>query len=242
MERVSSLKGMEERVARILVVEDEASLLAAITYNLRREGHDVLTATDGEQGLHVARQAEPDLLILDLMLPKLDGLEVCRVLRGESAVPILMLTARGEEVDRVVGLELGADDYLTKPFSMRELLARVKALLRRAQMVRHAVAPPERVRVGALDIDLAGRRVTLRGRALTLKPREFDLLAFLAQHPGRVFTREHLLQRVWGYDYHGEARTVDVHVRWLREKLEEDPSSPRVIETVRGVGYRFNAE
>jgi DNA-binding response OmpR family regulator len=229
-------------MASILVVEDEPSLLSTIAFNLRREGYRVLTAADGEAGLATALRERPDLLILDLMLPRLDGLEVCRRLRQESAIPILMLTAKADEVDRVVGLELGADDYLTKPFSMRELLARVKAMLRRVQMLqaegRESPSPPAIVS-GDLEVDLSRRRVSLRGQEVALKPREFDLLAFLTRHPGQVCTREALLQRVWGYEYTGDTRTVDVHVRGLREKLEQDPAHPARIQTVWGVGYRF---
>lgn len=229
-------------MSTILVVEDEPALRSTIAYQLRREGHQVVIAGDGEQALAAARSARPDLVVLDLMLPKLDGLEVCRRLRHESTVPILILTARSDEVDKVVGLEVGADDYMTKPFSMRELMARVKAMLRRLAMVRQASAPEETEEVivaGDLEIDASRRRVRRGGHELHLKPKEFDLLAFLARHPGRVFTRGHLLERVWGYDYIGDPRTVDVHVRWLRQKIEPDPSDARLLETVRGIGYRF---
>lgn len=229
-------------MSTILVVEDEPTLRATIAYQLRREGHEVVLAGDGEQALDVARRVHPDLVLLDLMLPKIDGLEVCRRLRHESTVPILILTARTEEVDKIVGLEVGADDYMTKPFSMRELVARVKAMLRRLAMVRQASLSDEAeeiIVVGQLEIDVARRRVRRCGQELHLKPKEFDLLAFLARHPGRVFTRSHLLERVWGYDYIGDPRTVDVHVRWLRQKIEPDPRNARLLETVRGVGYRF---
>ncbi len=223
------------------MVDDEPTLLETVGYNLRKAGYEVRTASDGPSGLEAARRERPDLVILDLMLPGFDGFEVCRHLRRESAVPVLMLSALGEEVDKVVGLELGADDYLTKPFSMRELLARVKALLRRVELLREsAAAAPSRVIVaGDLRIDLDEHRATLGGRALTLKPKEFDLLAYLARSPGRVHTRETILQHVWDYEYVGDTRTVDVHIRWLREKIEADPSNPKRIETVRGVGYRF---
>jgi len=223
----------------ILVVEDEENLLAALKYNLEKEGYSVLTAEDGEKGLETARQAKPGLIILDIMLPKLDGLEVCRILRRETATPILMLTAKSEEVDRVVGLEMGADDYVTKPFSMRELLARVKALLRRSRLTPETPPGREVIRAGNLEVNLAGHTATLNGEPLDLKPREFDLLALLMGGKGRAFTREQLLERLWGQDWFGDTRTVDVHVRWLREKIEADPGSPGRIITIRGVGYRF---
>ncbi len=228
-------------MAKILVVDDERVLLDTLRYNLDKAGYEVQTAGDGEAALAAARQHKPDLVILDVMLPKMDGFEVCRVLRQESPVPVLMLTARDEEVDKVLGLELGADDYLTKPFSMRELLARVKAMLRRVEL-EHAdegdsLAKP--LREGQLTVDVASHTATRDGELLHLKPKEFDLLAFLMRNRGRVFSRDHLLERVWGYDYAGDTRTVDVHVRWLREKVEADPSQPELIETVRGVGYRF---
>ena len=211
--------------------------MEALRYNFSREGYQVTTARDGLEALDRARQDRPDAIILDLMLPKLDGLEVCRILRREMTVPILMLTARTEEVDKVVGLELGADDYVTKPFSLRELMARVKALLRRAELPvssqREGV-----IRVGNLEVDPARRVASRDGAALVLKPKEFDLLAFLARHRGLVFTREQLLERVWGYRYAGESRTVDVHVHWLRHKIEPDPQNPQLLVTVRGVGYK----
>ena len=222
----------------VLVVEDEAALVSALSYNLRKEGFNVVTAGDGVAGLQAARRDRPDLVVLDLMLPKMDGLEVCRRLRAESDVPVLMLTAKGEEVDRVVGLEVGADDYLTKPFGMRELLARVRALLRRTGG-RRPVANEAMIEAGALSLDARGRVVRRGGLEVALKPKEFDLLFFLAQHAGQVFTREQLLGHVWGYDFYGGSRTVDVHVRWLREKLEDDPAKPAHLLTVRGVGYKF---
>lgn len=228
----------------ILIVEDEPVLLETLEYNLKREGYQVLTATDGWTAVETFRQESPDLVILDVMLPDIDGFEVCRILRRESTVPILMLTARTDEVDKVVGLEVGADDYVTKPFSMRELLARVKALLRRERMLREElsaerVARRERLVLGDLVIDDASRTVYLRGEAVPLKPKEYDLLLFLARHRGMVLSRELILERVWGWDFVGGSRTVDVHIRWLREKLEDDPSAPTRIVTVRGVGYRF---
>lgn len=236
--------GKEGRMPTILLVEDESSLLATIAYNLRREGYRVLAVADGETALVTAEEG-PDLVILDVMLPKIDGFEVCRRLRQRSAVPILMLTAKTDEVDRVVGLEIGADDYLTKPFSMRELLARVKALLRRRDLLaaeiarREAPATQDRLVAGDLEIDLPAHRVTNAGRPVLLTPKEFDLLVFLVRNRGHVFSSERLLDQVWGYEYTADPRTVPVHIRGLREKLEDDPSRPRRIETVRGVGYRF---
>ncbi|HVC33535.1 MAG TPA: response regulator transcription factor [Chloroflexota bacterium] len=231
-------------MARILVVEDEASLRGAVAYSLRRAGHDVTVAEDGERALAAWEEAPADLVLLDLMLPKLDGLEVCRRLRQVSSVPVVILTARTDEIDRVVGLEIGADDYVTKPFSMRELLARVKAILRRRELLRDELrrataSPDERILVGLLMIEPLRRKVFRDAREVTLKPKEFELLMHLARHPGQVFSAEHLIEQVWGYDALGDAGTVRVHVRSLREKLEEDPSHPRLIETVRGVGYRL---
>lgn len=229
---------------RILVVEDDATLRETLEYNLDRQGYDVSTAADGVTALEVARSEEPDLVILDLMLPRLDGFEVCRVLRQDMSVPILMLTALDDEVDKVVGLEVGADDYLTKPFSMRELLARVKALLRRERLVREELADEEgmverkRLVFDDLVIDLDRHEVLRHGDPLHLKPKEYQLLVFLARNRGIVLSRDLILERVWDWDY-GNSRTVDVHVRWLREKIESDPSDPQRIITVRGVGYRF---
>ncbi len=221
---------------KILIVEDEPTLLATLRYNLEREGYAVATAPDGEAALALARGERPHLIMLDVMLPKMDGLEVCRILRRETAVPILMLTAKTEEVDKVVGLELGADDYVTKPFSMRELLARVRALLRRAE---RSPDGGESLTTGDLLVDLAKRQVSRAGVALPLKPKEYELLAFLTRNRGRAFTRDQLLSQVWGYDFAGDSRTVDVHVRWLREKIEDEPSKPTRLITVRGTGYRF---
>jgi DNA-binding response OmpR family regulator len=231
-------------VVNVLLVEDEPTLLATIAYNLRREGHRVLTAVDGEQALEIAGAGDaPDVVVLDIMLPKLDGFEVCRRIRLRSSVPILMLTAKTDEVDRVVGLELGADDYLTKPFSMRELLARVKALLRRrdllaAELSRVATSA-ERLSAGDLTIDLGEHRVMKAGSPVALTPKEFDLLAFLVRHRGHVFSADRLIEQVWGYDRSTDTGTVPVHIRSLRQKLEDAPSQPTRIETVRGVGYRF---
>lgn len=222
----------------VLVVEDEENLVEALRYNLEHEGYEVLTAPDGGSGLETARAALPDLVILDVMLPNLDGLEVCRILRRETDVPILMLTAKGEEIDRVVGLEIGADDYVTKPFSMRELMARVRAMLRRPRKTASArMAEP--LRSGTLAVDVDAHQASLNGEELRLKPREFDLLTLFMRNSGRAFTRDQILEQLWGHDYIGDVRTVDVHVRWLREKIEADPSAPARIITIRGVGYRF---
>ena len=229
---------------KILVVDDEPTLVETIRYSLKKEGYEIVVALDGLKALEVARQERPDLVILDVMLPGLDGFEVCRALRRETIVPILMLTARDDEIDKVVGLEIGADEYMTKPFSMRELIARVRAMLRRVQMLRAETATTrdadaETLRSGDLGVDIRAHRVFLGEREIALKPKEFDLLAFFVRNRGQVFNRDLLLQRVWGYDFAGDTRTVDVHVRGLREKVERDPSEPTRIETVRGVGYRF---
>jgi len=230
---------------KVLLVEDEPTLLETLEYNLTRQGYEVCTAADGPTALEVAREEQPDLIVLDIMLPGMDGFEVCRTLRPEMSVPILMLTARDEEIDKVVGLEVGADDYMTKPFSMRELMARVKALLRRVRLDREeltaesAEVGSERLAFGDLTIDLARCEVLREGEPLHLKPKEHDLLVFLARNRGIVLSRDLILERVWGWDYGGGSRTVDVHVRWLREKIEPDPASPSRIVTVRGVGYRF---
>lgn len=230
-------------MAKLLVVDDEPALVDTLRYNLAKAGYQVRTAMDGKEALRTARQEAPDLVILDVMLPKMDGFEVCKALREESPVPVLMLTARDDEMDRVLGLELGADDYLTKPFSMRELLARVKAMLRRVEIERTSgeETVPRVLSEGDLEVDLVSHSAMCRNEPLRLRPKEFHLLAFLMRHRGRVFSRDQLLDQVWGYDYDGGTRTVDVHVRWLREKIEDDPSSPKLIETVRGTGYRFTA-
>lgn len=220
---------------RILIVEDEPSLLETLALNLRSGGYDIVTASDGATALEVARTAAPDLVILDLMLPELDGLTVCRSLRQASDVPILILTARTGELDKIIGLESGADDYLTKPFSLGELQARIRALLRRAGPRRLS----DELRSGDLTLNLVSRRAYLGDRELVLSPKEFSLLAELVRHQGAVLSRDLLLTRVWGYDYYGDSRTVDVHVRWLREKIEPNPSQPTRITTVRGIGYRF---
>jgi len=206
---------------------------------LTEAGYTVVESSDGAAALEQVRQGGVDLVLLDLMLPELSGVEVCRILRAESAVPIIMLTARDGEVDKVVGLELGADDYVTKPFSLRELTARIRAILRRAESLAAAGGPPPLVDLGRVQVDLAGHRVLRDGAPVPLKPKAFELLAFLVRHPGQVFTRDQLLEKVWGYDYPGETRTVDVHVHWLRSELEEDPGRPLLVQTVRGVGYVF---
>jgi DNA-binding response OmpR family regulator len=221
----------------LLLVEDEKVLAETLRYNLEREGHTVVVATDGVVALELVRQHDPALVILDIMLPRLDGFSVCRILRTESNVPIMMLTARQDEVDRIAGLELGADDYMTKPFSLGEFLARVRALLRRGQ--REQALQREVLQIGDLKIDLGSRRVWHGVRELTLSAKEFDLLACLMRNRGMALSRDLLLERVWGLNYIGDPRTVDVHIHWLREKLEVDPSQPLFIRTVRGTGYRF---
>jgi two-component system, OmpR family, response regulator len=222
--------------SRVLIVEDDLTLQSALAYNLNKEGYEVIAATDGAQGLALARQKQPDLILLDIMLPVMSGLEVCRILRSESNVSIIMLTARTGETDKVAGLDLGADDYLTKPFGMRELLARIRALLRRGEA---GISSTLVLNFGEVNIDPGRHIVTRAGKLLELSHKEFELLAFLAQHKGLVFSREQLLERVWGYDYAGSTRTIDVHVRWLREKIESDPEKPRHLLTVRGAGYKL---
>ena len=225
----------------ILVVEDETTLRETLVDALEVEGFRVIAAADGRDALIRFRADKPDLVLLDLMLPELSGIEVCRIIRAESGVPIVMLTAKDSELDKVVGLELGADDYVTKPFSLRELSARIRALFRRSEQVAAAAdsAGPQVVDLGRVQVDLAGHRLLRDGDALAIKPKAFALLAFLLRHPGQAFTRDQLLEHVWGYDYAGETRTVDVHVHWLRSTLEDDAAAPRFIHTVRGVGYVF---
>jgi two-component system response regulator RegX3 len=228
------------RMARtILVVDDEATLRETVVDALEAEGFTVIAAADGREALTRFRADRPDLVLLDLMLPELSGIEVCRIIRAESGVPIVMLTAKDSELDKVVGLELGADDYVTKPFSLRELSARIRALFRRAEQAATEQNPPSGVSIGDVQVDLAGHRLLRDGQVLPVKPKAFELLAFLLRNPGQVFTRDQLLERVWGYDYAGETRTVDVHVHWLRAQLEPDPANPQFIHTVRGVGYVF---
>jgi DNA-binding response OmpR family regulator len=223
----------------ILVVEDDTTLRETLVDALGADGFAVIAAADGRAALTTFRGEQPDLVLLDLMLPELSGVEVCRIIRSESGVPIIMLTAKDSELDKVVGLELGADDYVTKPFSLRELTARIHALFRRSDASVAVEAPPAVVDLGRVQADLAGHRLLRDGTALPLKPKAFELLSFLLKHPGQVFTRDQLLERVWGYDYAGESRTVDVHVHWLRSQIEDDPGNPTFIHTVRGVGYVF---
>ncbi|BAJ62210.1 response regulator transcription factor [Anaerolinea thermophila] len=233
---------------KILVVEDERALQETLEYNLKRQGYEVQVAGDGILALDLAREFQPEIILLDVMLPGMDGFELCRRLRQEMNTPVLMLTARTEEIDRVVGLEVGADDYMTKPFSMRELLARVKAMLRRVRMIREEMQKSEestqkesekRLLSGNLELNLARREVRLNGVVVAVKPKEFELLHFLMKHRGQVLSRDYLLKELWGWDYFGDSRTVDVHIRWLREKIEPDPAHPVRIVTVRGAGYRF---
>jgi DNA-binding response OmpR family regulator len=223
----------------ILVVDDETTLRETLVEALEAEGFRVVAAADGREALTVFRAERPDLILLDVMLPELSGVEVCRIIRAESSVPIVMLTAKDSELDKVVGLELGADDYVTKPFSIRELSARIRALFRRSEQAVALETPPGVVDLDKVQIDLAGHRLLRDGATLPIKPKAFELLTFLIRHPGQVFTRDQLLERVWGYDYAGETRTVDVHIHWLRSQIEADPSVPRFIHTVRGVGYVF---
>ena len=220
---------------KILLVDDEPTFLETLAYNLRSSGYEVITAADGVSALERAQADAPDLVVLDLMLPELDGLTVCRSLRQISDTPILVLTARTGELDKIVGLESGADDYMTKPFSLGELQARIRALLRRAGSRKRG----DEVRAGNLALNLVSRRAFVDNRELVLSPKEFSLLAELMHHQGAVLTRDLLLTRIWGYDFYGDSRTVDVHVRWLREKIEIDPAHPSRIVTVRGIGYRF---
>jgi len=219
----------------ILIVEDDETLQQTLAYNLREEGYQVNVARDGYQGLEIARAQPYDLIVLDVMLPVLDGLSVCRILHREIDTPIIMLTARSSEVDKIIGLDSGADDYITKPFGLGEFLARVRAALRR----KPKPAAPERLQSGDLTLDLIGRKAYKGAEELTLSYKEFDLLAELMRNQGMVFSRDLLLTKIWGYDYYGESRTVDVHIRWLREKIEENPSKPNRITTIRSIGYRF---
>jgi DNA-binding response OmpR family regulator len=227
----------------ILVVEDDNTLREVLEYNLKKEGYEVLTAGDGGEALELYRSKKPRLVILDIMLPVMSGTEVCRIIRAESQTPIIMLTAKSEEVDRVVGLEIGADDYVTKPFSMRELLARIKAVLRRSEAAKGAGVPPtgknEFLEAADIAIDLNKHEVRKGGHRVELNPKEFELLVLLLSNRGQVISREQILRKVWGYDYIGTDRTVDVHIRWMRRKLETDPGNPRYLVTVRGYGYKF---
>jgi two-component system OmpR family response regulator len=228
---------------KILVVEDDLNLLATLRYNLRKEGYDVITAADGAEALEAARREKPALLILDVMLPKLSGLEVCRILRSEMPIPILMLTAKADETDKIIGLGIGADDYMTKPFSIRELLARIAAILRRVKMMQQpADNKGTHLKYRDIEIDPAAHTVKIRGKAVDLNPKEFDLLTLFVINKGLVLSREQILEKVWGYDYAGDTRTVDVHVRWLREKIEQEPQNPKLLVTVRGSGYKMEGK
>ena len=230
---------MGDPSARILLVDDEHAIQKLLTYPLRKEGYEVVPAHDGREALDAFETQQFDLVVLDIMLPKLDGIEVCRRLRTRSEVPIIMLTAKDDEVDKVLGLEMGADDYITKPFSVREFRSRVKAALRRSEMARAGAPPGKPVGAGALRLDFERRSVTMRDEPVRLTYVEFEILAALAAKPGHVYTRETLLQQVWGDSRYRDPRTVDVHIRHLREKLERNPSQPEYLFTVRGVGYRF---
>ena len=232
---------MVDRPTRILLVDDEQAILTLLSYPLRKEGYEVVRAADGQEALARFAESAFDLVVLDVMMPKLDGLEVCRRLRAKSSVPIIMLTAKAEEIDKVLGLELGADDYITKPFSMREFRSRIKASLRRAEMSRleEPIAEDEPLEVGDLRVDFAKRTVRMRGELIQTTYVEFEILRALACSPGRVFTRDMLLGRIWGDSAYRDPRTIDVHIRHLREKLERDPKEPQYLFTVRGVGYRF---
>jgi len=224
----------------ILLVDDELLITDSLTYSLKREGFEVKAVADGNSALTAIEEQMPDLVVLDLMLPDISGFEVCRRLRAISTTPVIMLTARGEEIDRVLGLEVGADDYLAKPFSFRELLARIYALLRRVALDRQVMQPQvHALTLRQLSLDLSARRVFMGEQELQLSTREFDLLAILMKNAGRAMSRDELIDQVWGEDWTGDARTLDVHVRWLRLKIEEDPASPQHIQTVRGFGYRF---
>lgn len=225
-------------MTKILLVDDEPLITDSLTYSLKREGFDVHAVGDGEKALKEVEEFQPDLVVLDIMLPGISGLEVCKRLREGSTTPVIMLTARGEEIDRVLGLEVGADDYLAKPFSFRELLARIRSTLRRVKMDRQVVQV-QPVSLGYMTLDPVSRRAFRGDEELQLSAREFDLLAILMKNAGRAVSREELLAQVWGSDWIGDPRTLDVHVRWLRLKVEEDPASPNFIQTVRGHGYRF---
>ncbi len=227
----------------IAIIEDEQNIVELVKYNLDREGYRTISANTGRKGLELVRQELPDLVILDLMLPELDGLSVCKQLRADQqtkSIPIIILTAKSEEADRVLGLEMGADDYVTKPFSPRELVARVRAVMRRSGKSNED--EPEIIEIGEIKMDLRQHLVKVRGEEVELTPKEFDFLKLLLANPGRAFTREFLLEHLWGYEYFGDTRTVDVHVRRLRQKIETNPSEPVYLETVRGVGYRFRSE
>lgn len=227
-------------MAKILVIEDDAVVCETLSYNLQREGYEAIAAGDGRYGLMLARTIHPDLILLDLMLPGLDGFSICRTLRRESLVPIMLLTARHDEADRITGFELGADDYITKPFSLGELLARIRVNLRR-RVHEPAQLRHERLTAGELRIEIGSRRAFRGEEEIALTQKEFDLLVCLLRNRGLVLSRDLLLERVWGYDFSGDVRTIDVHIRWLRQKIEADPAEPELIQTVRGIGYRLAA-
>jgi two-component system OmpR family response regulator len=234
-------------LSKILIVDDDKNLLEVIKYNLEKDGCSVILAEDGTQAVEIARRGKPDLIILDVMLPGIDGFEVCRILRKEMSVPILMLSAKTDEIDKIVGLELGADDYITKPFSVRELMARVRAALRRRESnEQHTLSNKLKETNGnliikghGLEVDTVRHQVSLKGSVLNLTPKEFELLAFLMRYKGQVFNREQLMEKVWGYTFEGSKRTVDVHIRWLRQKIEDNPDTPKILITVIGFGYKF---
>jgi DNA-binding response OmpR family regulator len=226
----------------VLLVDDEKMITEPLARALTQAGYTVLVAHNGREGLALAHEKQPDVVVLDVMMPQMDGWDVCRILRQNSTVPILMLTALGDEVDRILGLELGADDYLTKPFSSRELIARLKALLRRVELDRHQQMVDDQVTVGDLRLEFNTRRAFKGDQELILRQKEFELLSLLISRPGEVITRAEFFDQVWGTDWLGDTRTLDVHIRWLREKIEADPSQPRLIQTVRGIGYRLAAE
>jgi len=225
-------------MTRIMLVDDEPLIIDSLTYSLQREGFEVQSVGDGSVALQAIEEFQPDLVVFDIMLPGVSGLEICRKLRAQSTIPVIMLTARGEEFDRVLGLEVGADDYLAKPFSFRELLARIRAVLRRVELDRQTIQLKS-IDIGDISLDTIARRLMKQGKEIPLSAREFDLLAILMKHAGQALSREELLNQVWGDAWVGDPRTLDVHVRWLRMKIEEDPASPVYIQTVRGHGYRF---
>ena len=234
-------------MSKILIVDDDKNLLEVIKYNLEKDGCSVVLAEDGTQAIEIAHREKPNLIILDVMLPGIDGFEVCRILRKEMSVPILMLSAKTDEIDKVVGLELGADDYITKPFSVRELMARVRAALRRRESnEQHTLSNKLKETNGnliikghGLEVDTVRHQVSLKGSVLNLTPKEFELLTFLMRYKGQVFNREQLMEKVWGYTFEGSKRTVDVHIRWLRQKIEDNPDTPKILVTVIGFGYKF---
>jgi len=226
------------RPSKVLVVDDEVAILQTLRYNLEKNGYVVCVAGDGRQALSVVEIEKPDLILLDIMLPSLDGIEVCREIRRRSNVPILMLKAKGQEIDKVLGLEIGADDYITKPFSIHEVIARIRAHLRRANAAIHHEHPPV-LSGGDVKLDVGSQSVTKRGAAIDLAPKEFGVLQVLLENKGRVVTRQALLDRVWGFDFYGDQQTVNVHIRWLREKIEDDPNDPKWIHTIRSRGYVF---